>query len=166
MYWQMALYADPQRGRYPVWQSLDVEGFFPGSGIVFVTVTVSPLSFRVAPQASSYSAYSTVQGDFSKRIESLPDSEVQSEVLGVLRAMFPNTTIPDPLDFHFPRWNANPLYRGSYSNWPPSFFSQHHQNLRATVEDRLWFAGEATSQKYFGEYHTCFTHRAVPFIND
>jgi polyamine oxidase len=37
----MALYADPERGRYPVWQSLDHENFFPGSGIIFVTVTVS-----------------------------------------------------------------------------------------------------------------------------
>ena len=36
----MALYADKERGRYPVWQSLDHAEFFPGSGIVFVTVTV------------------------------------------------------------------------------------------------------------------------------
>jgi polyamine oxidase len=36
----MAIYADSERGRYPVWQSLDHPNFFPGSGIVFVTVTV------------------------------------------------------------------------------------------------------------------------------
>lgn len=39
----MGLYAAEQRGRYPVWQSLDHVGFFPGSGIVFVTVTVCKL---------------------------------------------------------------------------------------------------------------------------
>lgn len=38
----MALYADSERGRYPVWQSLDHENFLPGSGIVFVTTTVRP----------------------------------------------------------------------------------------------------------------------------
>lgn len=37
----MALYADYERGRYPVWQSLDHPDFLPGSGIIFVTVTVS-----------------------------------------------------------------------------------------------------------------------------
>ena len=37
----MALYADSDRGRYPVWQSLDHPDFFPGSRIIFVTVTVS-----------------------------------------------------------------------------------------------------------------------------
>lgn len=36
----MALYADEERGKYPVWQTLDHVDFFPGSGIVFVTVTV------------------------------------------------------------------------------------------------------------------------------
>ncbi|KAI0334153.1 amine oxidase [Cubamyces sp. BRFM 1775] len=131
---EMALYADPERGRYPVWQSLDHENFFPGSGIVFVTVT----------------------GDYSQRIEALPDSQVQEEVLGVLRAMYPNVTIPEPLAFLFPRWHTDPLFRGSYSNWPPSFFSEHHENLRANVGERLWFAGEATSQKYFGFLHGAY----------
>ena len=42
---QFALYADHERGWYPVWQNLDMEGFFPGSGIVFVTVTVRLLYF-------------------------------------------------------------------------------------------------------------------------
>ena len=91
-----------------------------------------------------------MKGDYSVRVEALPDDQVQSEVLSVLQAMFPNTTIPAPLAFSFPRWHNNALFRGSYSNWPPSFMSGHHQNLRASVEQRLWFAGEATSQKYFG----------------
>ncbi|KAF8064162.1 amine oxidase [Lyophyllum atratum] len=130
---EVALYADPERGRYPVWQSLDHEKFLPGSGIIFVTVT----------------------GDFSERIEALPDAQVKGEVLGVLQSMYPNITIPAPLDFKFARWYSDPLYRGSYSNWPPSFVRQHHDNLRANV-GRLYFAGEATSQKYFGFLHGAY----------
>ena len=38
---QFALYADSERGRYPVWQGLDLDGFMPGSGVVFATVTVA-----------------------------------------------------------------------------------------------------------------------------
>ncbi|KAG7095101.1 hypothetical protein E1B28_005888 [Marasmius oreades] len=130
---EMGLYADSERGRYPVWQSLDHENFFPGSGIIFVTVT----------------------GDYSQRIERLPDSQVKEEVLGVMRQMFPNITIPEPLDFFFPRWFSDPLFRGSYSNWPPSFFSEHHDNLRANL-GRLYFSGEAMSQKYFGFLHGAY----------
>ena len=67
----------------------------------------------------------------------------------VLRAMFPNVVIPAPTAFLFPRWLTDPLYRGSFSNWPASFVPQHVTNLRAPV-GRLWFSGEATSEKYFG----------------
>jgi len=131
---QIGLYADRERGRYPVWQSLDQPGFFPGSGILFVTVT----------------------GDFSERIEALPEAQVQQEVLDVLKLMFPDVDIPAPIAFYFDKWHSDPLYRGSYSNWPASFFQEHHDNLRATVSERLWFAGEATSQKYFGFLHGAY----------
>jgi polyamine oxidase len=92
----------------------------------------------------------TSKGDFSRRIESMSDQVVKAEVLAVLRSMYPNTTIPEPDAFYFPRWQSDPLFRGSYSNWPSSFLPSHHTNLRATVEQRLWFGGEATSLKYFG----------------
>ncbi|EIM90264.1 amine oxidase [Stereum hirsutum FP-91666 SS1] len=132
---EFALYADEfERGRYPVWQSLDNENFFPGSGILFVTVT----------------------GHFAKRIERYSDEQVKEEVLEVLRSMYPNETIPEPDAFYLPRWNSDPLYRGSFSNWPASLVTGHHLNLRATVEDRLWFAGEATSQRFFGYLHGAY----------
>ncbi|KIY71848.1 amine oxidase [Cylindrobasidium torrendii FP15055 ss-10] len=130
---EMAMYADTERGRYPIWQSLDHPNFLPGSGILFVTVT----------------------GDFSIRIESLPDEVVKAEVLEVLATMYPETSIPEPTDFFFYRWNLDPLYRGSYSNWPPSFLVEHHGNLRANVE-RLYFAGEATSKHSYGFLHGAY----------
>ncbi|KAM5530898.1 hypothetical protein V8D89_015430 [Ganoderma adspersum] len=126
---EMALYADHERGRYPVWQTLDHPEIFPGCGILFTTVT----------------------GTFSQRIESMTNAAVQAEILSVLRSMFPKATIPEPLDFYFQRWYSDPLFRGSYSNWPANFLSEHQGNLRANVDKRLWFAGEATSKKWFGE---------------
>jgi len=90
------------------------------------------------------------QGDFANRVDALSDAQVKSEVMGVVRSMFPNVTVPELLDFYFPRWHSNPLFRGSYSNWPASFTSQHMDNLRANV-GRLYFGGEGTSRKYFGK---------------
>lgn len=91
------------------------------------------------------------QGAFSRRIENMSDAAVQAEVLSVLRAMFPQATVPAPLAFFFQRWSADPLFRGAFSNWPANFLSEHQTNLRADVDGRLWFAGEATSKKWFGE---------------
>ncbi|BCR88847.1 putative flavin containing polyamine oxidase [Aspergillus chevalieri] len=128
---QYFLYASPTtRGYYPVFQSLSTEGFLPGSNIIFVTV-VSEQSYRVEQQS---------------------DEETKEEVLEVLREMFPNKDIPEPIDFGYPRWTKEEWAFGSYSNWPAGTTLEMHQNLRANA-DRLWFAGEATSAAYFGFLH-------------
>lgn len=124
---QFFLYADPvERGWYPVWQSLSGPGFLPGSGILFATV-VSQESYRA---------------------ESQSDEITQADVMAVLRSMF-GEDIPDPIDFLYPRWSTEPWAYGSYSNWPPSYSIEMHQNLRANL-GHLYFAGEATSAEYYG----------------
>lgn len=81
---QFFLYADPdQRGRYPVWQSLSTTGFLPGSNIIFATV-VGPQSYEVEQQS---------------------DEETKADALQVLRAMFPDKEIPEPIAFMYPRWS-------------------------------------------------------------
>ncbi|KAI6106451.1 amine oxidase [Pisolithus croceorrhizus] len=125
---EIGLYADQQKGRYPVWQSLDYPGVYPGSGIIFVTVT----------------------GDYADYLEQLNKNttQVQLEVMEVLRRMYPDA--PDPIDIFLPVWGRAPLFRGSYSSWGASFRPQHSYELRAPVNGNLWFAGEGTSLKYFG----------------
>ncbi|KAI1268404.1 amine oxidase [Xylariaceae sp. FL1019] len=125
---QYFLYADDNvRGYYPVWQSLSGPGFLEESNIIFVTVV----------------------GSESYRIEEQPDEVTKTEALAVLRAMFPDKDIPEPIDFMYPRWSSESWSYGSYSNWPVGMTLEKHQNIRANL-DRLWFAGEGTSAEYFG----------------
>ncbi|KAF8325846.1 amine oxidase [Cantharellus anzutake] len=132
---EMGLYADPhRRGYYPVWQSLDHERFLPGSHIYFVTVT----------------------GDESERIETMTDNEVKCEIMGVLRSMYPVVYIPEPTSIFFNRWFSDPLFRGSYSNWPASFYVEHMNNLRGSLAATVHFAGEATSGDYYGYMHGAY----------
>ena len=131
---QWFLYADPhERGYYPGWQSLDTPGFLPGSGIFFVTVV----------QDQSYQA------------EAQSDEVTKAQVMEVLYKMFGKENVPDPIAFMYPRWSLEPWSYGSYSNWPPSYTLEMHQNLRANV-GRLWFAGEATSAEYYGFLHGAY----------
>lgn len=90
------------------------------------------------------------QGDWSLYVEQLTLEQVQSEVMEVLRTMYPNITLPKPVAIHTSTWATSPLYRGSYVNQGPSYVPGHSQNLKATVNNRLWFAGEATSVAHFG----------------
>jgi polyamine oxidase len=123
---QFFLYADPvERGRYPVWQSVSLPGFLENSGILVLMIVQSQ----------------------SRRVEMQPDEVTQAEVMTVLRSMF-GDDIPDPIDFMYPRWGLEPWSHGSYSNWPPGFTVELHQNLRANLGN-VYFAGEATSLEYF-----------------
>jgi polyamine oxidase len=95
----------------------------------------------------------------SEKVEIKTDQQVKEEIHRVLQQMFPHIQVPYPTDILIPRWRQNPLFHGSYSNWPIGMSLQHHENMRAplplhpTQHPRLWFAGEAMSQKYYGYLH-------------
>ncbi|KAF7627908.1 putative amine oxidase [Aspergillus flavus] len=128
---QYFLYADPiERGRYPIFQSLSVPGFLDGSNILFVTTT----------------------GLQSYAVENQSDEETQAQIMEILRSMFPDKDIPEPLDFMYPRWSQDEWVVGSYSNWPVGTNLEQHRNIRANV-GRLWFAGEAGSTEFYGYLH-------------
>ena len=95
----MALYASSRRGRYPLWQSLDVPAnhtprFLPGSRILFGTVT----------------------GDDALEISALSgatEENVRANVKEILQNMFTNTTLP-AFDLTYHDWAADPLFHGLY----------------------------------------------------
>lgn len=128
---QFVVWADPdRRGYFNSWQNLNKEGYLPGnssSNIFFVTVTQ----------------------DYAYQVEAMTDKEVQDEIMVVLRRMY-GADVPEPTDFMFPRWHSNPLFRGTYSNWPIGELDEHHANMRASLHNRVFFAGEAMSGDYFG----------------
>ena len=94
------------------------------------------------------------------------NTEVQAELMDVLYTMYPGVVdMPEPTSIHFHRWHNDPLTRGSYSNWPASFFWEHHANVRATVDERLWFTGEHCSEKYFVCASFLFTPLSLIILN-
>ena len=86
--------------------------------------------------------------------------------MSVLRAMY-GPDIPDPEQILFKRWHSDPLFRGSYSNWGTSYPPAMFDDLRAPLEGRLWFAGEATSYEFYGFLQVCvvfvFCSNKFPF---
>lgn len=127
---QYSLYVDPYtRGRYAIWQDLALPGFLPDANITFVT-TVDELSYTVEAQ---------------------PETTTLTEVLEVLGNMYPDIEIPAPNGILIPKWYANPLFRGSYSNWPIGYPKSLQQQLAAPIGGgRVVFSGEATSYQYYG----------------
>ena len=129
------LYASPHtRGYYPLFQSLSHADFLPNSGILIATVT-SP---------------------FSAIVESQPLETTQNQVMEVLREMFGEDNVPEPKAFMLPKWGEMEWARGSFSNWPPGFTGEEHEDLRGRVGGRLWFAGEHTSREWYGYLHGAY----------
>ncbi|KAJ8753539.1 hypothetical protein K2173_022780 [Erythroxylum novogranatense] len=118
------LYTHVRRGYYPFWQHLENE--YPGSNILFVTVTYEE----------------------SRRVEQLSDKEVEAEAMEILKKMF-GKNIPKPVDILVPRWGMDRFFRGSYSNWPDSYSQHKHDQLGDPVGP-VYFTGEHLSNKYIG----------------
>jgi polyamine oxidase len=97
-----------------------------------------------------YVYFVTNVGEQAARLGSMRDEDIQDELMLKLREMY-GESIPDPLDMTVPRWDSDPLFRGSYSNWPLGELDQHHDNLRQPIgNNTVHFAGEAYSKELFG----------------
>lgn len=132
----------------PVWQSLDLPGFLPGSNILFLTVT----------------------GERARALQLLPnsaaaDTQIINQLLPVLNQIFPAEIAAktggralrraDVLEFSMARWLQDDLTRGMYSNWRVNRTWQEQEPTRATL-GRLWFSGEHTCFRYNGYVHGAF----------
>ncbi|KAJ7566173.1 hypothetical protein O6H91_02G091200 [Diphasiastrum complanatum] len=124
------LYASERRGYYPYWQHLENE--YPGSNIIFVTVT----------------------DDESRRIEQQSDDETKAEIMVVLRHMF-GSAIPEAEAILVPIWWKNRFFGGTYSNWPIGVDTHDFHKIQAPVGP-LYFCGEHTSQLYNGYVHGAY----------
>lgn len=99
--------------------------------------------------------FATLTSDLAYHAELQTDEETQAEFMSVLRAMY-GPSIPDPVEFKFPRWTLDPLFRGTFTNFGAGVTEKQQDDLRAPVGGdtaatrRLFFAGEHTSRKYFG----------------
>ena len=123
------LYADPaRRGYYAVWQDLESGGrFFPkGTHLLMVTV---------------------VQRD-SERVEAQPENATVREVQAVLRSLY-GETVPEPTDILVPRWQADPAFRGCWSNVAVGTTRRDFELMQRRTGG-LFFAGEATDYDYNG----------------
>lgn len=128
------LHADDQRGYFPTWQNMGVIYEDENYNVLMVTIT----------------------GPQGMRIEQQTNDKTKAEAMEVLKFMF-GVDIPDPTDMYVPRWNDNPLFRGSYSNWPIGTSSVDHIELGTFISDRLMIRGEATSPGLNGWMHGAFT---------
>lgn len=83
-------------------------------------------------------------GSYARSLEPLEDEALVREALQVLRTVY-GRKVPEPTGVVQTRWLADPYAGGSYSFMAAGATPEHRKALSATVGERLFFAGEATS---------------------
>jgi monoamine oxidase len=87
--------------------------------------------------------------------ESLPDAEIVKSLMDCLRKMY-GENIPEPSGFQVTRWNSDPFSLGSYSYTPVGSKQSYRRQIGMPVENKVFFAGEATSQFFPATVHGAF----------
>ncbi len=90
-----------------------------------------------------------VPARFENALEGLSDEQTVAGALEVLRKMY-GSSVPEPTRATRTRWGANPYSHGVYSYNRLGQLPNDRDTLRASVADRLYFAGEATSRDRYG----------------
>jgi monoamine oxidase len=90
-----------------------------------------------------------------REIEAWTDEQIVVSAMQTLRAIY-GRGVPDPIDHQITRWAADPFSLGSYSYTPVGASPTTRKVLAASLKQRLYFAGEATSHDYFGTAHGAY----------
>ena len=93
--------------------------------------------------------------DHGREIESWTDAQIVGSAMQTLRVMFGNS-VPKPVDYQITRWASDPFSLGSYSFNALGSKPPQRRELAKPLDGRLFFAGEATEEDYFGTAHGAY----------
>jgi lysine-specific histone demethylase 1 len=67
-------------------------------------------------------------------------------VVDALKSLFGAENVPAPTAHVITRWRSDPYSRGSYSYLPPGSHGVHYDLMAAPLDNKVFFAGEATNR--------------------
>lgn len=93
--------------------------------------------------------------DYAHTLATWRDEAVVADALDVLRTLY-GAAIPDPVRWQRTNWLHDPFARGSYSFNGIGASRRTRRVLAEPVNERLYFAGEATSADYSATVHGAY----------
>jgi monoamine oxidase len=99
-----------------------------------------------------------VVGSFARTQEAADDRSIAHKVSGVLRkiARTNGWNFREPTGWYVTRWGSDPFARGSYSYPRTGSAFADLDEIGRSIDNRLYFAGEATSSSHFMTTHAAF----------
>ncbi len=84
---------------------------------------------------------------YAKQLELKSDQEIIQEAMKSLEQMF-GRTLPQPTHYLISRWSRDENSYWSYSYIPVGALASYYDDLAASVDDKIFFAGEATHRSH------------------
>ncbi|KAL8166198.1 hypothetical protein V2J09_007697 [Rumex salicifolius] len=99
-----------------------------------------------------------VAGEAAKEFEHTDPSILLNRVLDVLRGIYnpKGIVVPNPVQASCTKWGSDPFSYGSYSHVRVLSSGTDYDIMAESVEDRLFFAGEATIKQHPATMHGAF----------
>ena len=126
------------------------------SDFSFVRTSSEPTEFRYWASSNKWNNTPVITCIFAgKAASKLKDNrdEVIEEIRSTLQKMFPNITIPAPVESYMTNWKNDSFTFGSFSYISLKQKYEDAFYLSEPINDRLLFAGEATSTDSHGYTH-------------
>ena len=111
--------------------------------------------FSPTPTGTSNTIIAVFAGQQARSIEKMDDTELQNIIMTDLRGMF-GTDIPQPVSMHKTTWHTNPLSLGAYPHLAPGVDLSDCSIIASTIDNKVFFAGDATSEKYMATAHGAY----------
>jgi monoamine oxidase len=93
--------------------------------------------------------------DVGREVETWSDRKTVDSAMVTLRRIY-GSGIPDPVGYQITRWAADPFSLGSYSFNALGSRPGMRDDLAKSIDNRVFFAGEATDRNYFGTVHGAY----------
>lgn len=93
--------------------------------------------------------------DYGRQTETMTDAQVTEAIMTHLKDMY-GSAIPNPTNLLRTKWNSNENTYGAYSFTAVGTEMRHFEDLAASLDDKLFFAGEHTEVDYFSTVHGAY----------
>ncbi|XP_063155016.1 lysine-specific histone demethylase 2 isoform X1 [Candoia aspera] len=104
--------------------------------------------YDMDPQRKCSVLMSVITGDAVGIIRNLDDKQVLQQCMTVLRELFKEQEVPDPVKYFITRWNKDPWIQMAYSFVKTGGSGEAYDILAEDIQGKIFFAGEATNRHF------------------
>ncbi|XP_034285126.1 lysine-specific histone demethylase 2 isoform X2 [Pantherophis guttatus] len=104
--------------------------------------------YDMDPQRKCSVLMSVITGDAVRAIRNLDDKEVLQQCMAVLRELFKEQEVPDPVKYFITRWSKDPWIQMAYSFVKTGGSGEAYDILAEDIQGKIFFAGEATNRHF------------------